>query len=257
MYEANVNGEDNIDGKLSLATSVPAEDSAGTWPDSMRAILLGRVARSEVPARRYWLRFLDAPLTSEIRLAGALDFDELMAAVPRILRCDASRVDRQTIQEWWEFAMRRRWFEQVGPRWGLTERADKDLRTERERVNSPDPRRLAAGIARWVLPTGLAGAIGVISAKYLSIDLAIVATAVLIIIGLLLAAATSRATDPSMDRWFARRACDWLEGRPVLWAFGANRESANFTRLYDAHDGGASGSDHSQFTAESRSAQPI
>lgn len=198
---------------------------------SLWAILTGRTPRSEVWVRRYWLRFLDAPLTSEIRAAGSLDFDELADAVPRILRCDEDRVDRETIQEWWEFAVRRRWLEPVGPRWGLTERADNDLRAEYERVNSPDPRRLAAGIARWVLPTGLVGAVGLLSAKYLSIDLAIVATAGVIIVSLLLAAAVIQVVRRPTDRWFARRACDWLEGRPIWPARGTNRGEAAFSRL--------------------------
>lgn len=203
------------------------------WPDSLFAILTGRVARSEVPARSYWLRFLDAPLAGEIRVAGALDFDELADEVPRILRCDVDHAHRETIHEWWEFAMRRRWLEPVGPRWGLTERAESDLRAEQERVNSPDTKRLAGNVSRWVIPSSLAGATGLLGAKYLSIDLAILAVAVVVIVGLLLAEAFSRATDPSTNRWLARRACDCLEGRPVPWAFGANRRSADFTRLYD------------------------
>lgn len=201
MSEINMDAEDNTHGEVALAAGVPAGGSVKpAWPGSLRAILTGRVGRSEVPARRYWLRFLDAPLAGEIRSAGALELDELVAAVPRILRCEEGRVDRETVQEWWEFAMRRRWLEQVDSLWGLTERAGKDLQTERERVNSPDPRRLAAGIARWVLPTGLAGAIGLISAKYLSIGLAIVATAVLIIVGFYL---LLRLHEPLIRPWIA------------------------------------------------------
>jgi hypothetical protein len=206
---------------------------ASAWPDSLFAILMGRVARSEVPTRRYWLRFLDAPLASEIRAAGALDFDELVAEVPRILRRDVDHVHRETIHEWWDFAMRRRWLEPVGPRWGLTERAEGDLRAEQERVNSPDPRRLAGGLARWVIPTSLVGFAGLASGRYLQLDAAILAMVGVIIVSLLLAEAFSRATDPSTNRWLARRACDWLEGRPVPWALGENRRSADFTRLYE------------------------
>jgi hypothetical protein len=209
---------------------------ASARSDSLSAILTGRVARSEVPARRYWLKFLDAPLGREIRLAGALDFDELVAAVPRILRCCESLVSRQTIQEWWEFAMRRRWLEPVGLRWGLTERARKELQEEQQRVNSPDPRHVAGGIARWVIPTSLVGFAGLASGRYLVLEAAILVMAGVIIVGLLLAAATSRATDPRTDRWFARRACDWLEGRPITLALGANRKPADFSRLYEGRE---------------------
>lgn len=235
MYDVNVNGGDDHD--RATTTRAPAvmpikqRARAGSRPDSRLAILMGRVARSEVPARRYWLRFLDAPMAKGFRDAGALDFDELVSAVPRVLRCHGGRVSSETVQEWWEFAMRRRWLEPVGPRCGLTEKAEKDLRAEYERVNSPDTKRLAGHVSRWVLPTGLAGAIGLISAKYLSIDLAIAGIAGVIIGGLLFAGAFTRATDPPMDRWFARRACDWLEGRPTTWALGANRKSADFSRL--------------------------
>jgi hypothetical protein len=234
MTEINMDAEDNNGGKLTLATSVPAGGTVRpVWPDSLRAILMGRVARSEIPARRYWLKFLDAPLAREIRLAGALDFDELADAVPRILRCDEDRIHRETIQEWWEFAMRRRWLEQVGPRWGLTVQARKELQEEQERVNSPDPKHLASGLARWVISTSLVGFAGLATGRYLVLEAAILVMAGVIIVGLLLAAATSRATDPSMDRWFACRACDWLEGRPMSWVLGANRQSANFIRLYN------------------------
>jgi hypothetical protein len=205
---------------------------ASVWPDSLVAILLGRVARSEVPARRYWLRFLDAPLAGEIRAAGALNFDELMGAIPRILRCDQGRVETATIEEWWEYTKRQGWLEPAGSLWRLSDRALGDLREEHERVNSPDPRHLASGLARWVIPTSLVGAAGLASGRYLVLEAAILVMASVIIVGLLLAAATSRATDPPMDRWFARRACDWLEGRPVPWALGANRKTADFTRLY-------------------------
>jgi hypothetical protein len=208
----------------------------GAWPDSLVAILTGRVARSEVPARRYWLKFLDTPLAREIRTAGALNFDELARAVPRILRCDESRVNRETIQEWWEYAQRRGWLEPAGTLWRLSDRALADLREEHERVNSPDPRHLAGGLARWVIPTSLAGATWLLGAKYLSLDLAVLSLGIVVIIGLLLSAAISHVTDPSTDRGLARRACDWLEGRPVPWGLGANRRPAEFTRLYDVHD---------------------
>jgi hypothetical protein len=44
---------------------------------------MGRVVWSEVPACRYWLRFLDAPLAKESRDVGALGFD--VGTVPRAL----------------------------------------------------------------------------------------------------------------------------------------------------------------------------
>lgn len=129
--------------------------------------------------------------------------------------------------------MRRRWLESVGSRWGLTERAEGDLRAEQERVNSPDPRHLAGGLARWVIPTSLVGFAGLVSGRYLVLEAAILVMAGAIVATLLLVAGAFRIVEPPMDRWLARRACDGLEGRPVPWAFGTNRESSDFTRLYD------------------------
>lgn len=235
MTEVKMKGSDNEDPAATDPAPVGSADHGirrTAWSDSLRAILTGRVARSEVPARRYWLRSLDAPLANEIRAAGALNLDELVGAVPRILRCDERRVKKATIEEWWEFAMRRRWLEPVGPRWGLTDRAHNDLRTERERVNSPDPKRLAGSVWRWVIPTGLVGATGLASGKYLVLEAAIVVVVGAIILGLLLSAGIQNVLDPPMDRWFARCACDWLEGRPIRQALGANRKPADFSRLY-------------------------
>jgi hypothetical protein len=87
MTGINMDAEDDTEGKSTLTTSVPAEDSTNAaWPDSRFAILMGRVARSEVPARRYWLRFLDAPLAKEFHASGAFDLEALAGAVPMILR---------------------------------------------------------------------------------------------------------------------------------------------------------------------------
>jgi len=171
-------------------------------------------------------------LAGEIRAAGSLDFDELAAAVPRILRCDESRVEIATIEEWWEYAKRRGWLKPAGSLWQLSNKALADLREEHERVNSPDPRHLAGGLVRWVIPTSLVGFAGLASGRYLVLEAAILVMAGVIIVSLLLAAGMSRAIERPMDRWLARRACDWLEGRPVPWAFGTNRRSADFSRLY-------------------------
>jgi hypothetical protein len=151
----------NHDDERIAPASAPAKRSTqAEWSDSLFAILIGRVARSEVPARRYWLRFLDAPLAGEIRAAGALDFNELVGSVPRILRCDESRVDGETLHEWWEYAKRRGWLKPVGSLWQLSNKALVDLREEHERVNSPDPRHLASGLALGDAyePRGLCGA---------------------------------------------------------------------------------------------------
>jgi len=165
------------------------------------------------------------------------------------------RLSRETIQEWWEYSKRRRWLEPVGSLWGLSEMGSRDLRAERERVNSPDPKRLASGVTRWVIPTSIVGFVGLAGGRYLVLEGAILVLAGAIIATLLLVAGALRILEPSVNRWFARRACDWLDGRPVRWAFGTNHQPADFCRLYAAHDRRASGFDHRQPTAESSTAQ--
>jgi hypothetical protein len=145
-------------------------------------------------------------------------------------------MDISTIKEWWEFAKRRRWLEPVGSRWGLTEKAEKDLQTERDRVNNPDPKRLAGSVAHLVIPTSLIGFAGLASGRYLQLDAAIFAMAAIIILSLLVVAGLSRAVDPPMDRWLALRACDWLEGRSIWPARGTNYDQADFSRLYHLAD---------------------
>lgn len=172
-------------------------------------------------------------MTGEIHDAGALDVDELAVAVPRILRCADGRIGTKTIEEWWEYARRRRWLESVGSLCGLSEMARRDLHSERERVNSPNPKHLAGSVTRWVIPTSLVGLAGLASGRYLVLEAAILAMAGAIIATLLLVAGTLRMLEPALDRWLARRACDWLEGRPVPWTLGANHKPADFTRLYE------------------------
>jgi hypothetical protein len=162
--------------------------------------------------RRGWLRFLDALLASEIRAAGALDLHELADAAPQILRCDKDRIRVETIEEWWEFAWRRGWLERAGGRCRLTETARGDLREQREQENSPDPKLWAREIARLAVAF-LAGAAGLFS-RNLEVTAAILIVASVIIVGLVLVAGIRRLIERPSDRWFARLACDSLEGPP-------------------------------------------
>jgi hypothetical protein len=239
MYEANMNGGDNQDQALatSALAALPVKQGRrrGRRPYSLLAILTGGVDRSEPPARRYWLRCLDAPFARAFRSAGALDVGELATEAPRILRCAEDQIDIATIEEWWEFSVRRGWLEatESGSLWRLTERARADLREERERINNPDPVRLAGNVARWALPTGIAGAVGIASGKHLELGVAILVVVGAAILGLLLAAGLWGLLEPRMDRSLACRACDWLEGRRIWPARGTNRGQAEFSRLYE------------------------
>jgi hypothetical protein len=171
--------------------------------------------RSDPRERRRWLRFLDLVLTDEIRDAGALTFEELVDLAARPLD---GRGSRATIEEWWEYARRRSWLEEYGDgRWRLTSSGREELREERRRVSQPDPLVGAKAVTKWVLAVGAIGAAGLLSGKYLTTGIAIVIICATIVVTLLLAALITRFLDPPTERWIARRACDWLDGRRVRW----------------------------------------
>lgn len=86
MDKMAVRDKSNRHGEPPPVSALAGDSASAAWSDSLVAILMGRVARSKEPARRYWLRFLDAPLAKEFRDVGALDFDGLVDAVPGILR---------------------------------------------------------------------------------------------------------------------------------------------------------------------------
>jgi peptidoglycan/LPS O-acetylase OafA/YrhL len=75
----------------------------------------------------------------------------------------------------------------------------------------------AKAIVKWVLPTVTIGAVAVLSGKYLASWLAILVVCATIALSLLILGLISRVVDPPLDRWIARRACDWLDGRRVVW----------------------------------------
>jgi hypothetical protein len=171
--------------------------------------------RSDPRERRGWLSFLDRVLTDEIRDAGALSCEELMQMAARPLE---GRASRETIEEWWEYAHRRSWLEEHETgRWRLTSTARREAHRTRRRVLGPDPVEGAKAIVTWVLPAVTIGAVALLSGKYLTSWMAILVVCATIALSLLIVALVSRFVDPPMDRWIARRACDWLDGRRVVW----------------------------------------
>lgn len=207
-----------------------ASSRGGRW-QRLFVILTQRISHGDaLRLRRGWLRFLDALLAGEIRAVGALDLHELADAAPRILHCDKDRIRVETIEEWWEFAWRRGWLERAGRRCRLTETARADLRAERERVNSPDPRLLARGL----IPIA-AGAAGLLS-RNLEVEAAILIVAAAIVVSLLLIAAVLRLIEPPFDRWLARLACDSLEGRLETRRLQTEQTWSPPKRLYDPGD---------------------
>jgi len=211
-----------------------ASSRGGRWR-RLFVILTERLSKGDaLRLRRGWLRFLDAPLAGAIRAAGALDLHELADAAPRILRCDKDRIRVETVQEWWEFAWRRGWLECAGRRCRLTETARTDLRAQREQENSPDPMLLARWIA-GVTITSAAGIAGLLS-RNLEVVAAILIVAGVIIVSLILVAALLRLIERPFDLWFARLACDSLEGRPGTWRLSPEQTSSPPKRLYDPGD---------------------
>jgi peptidoglycan/LPS O-acetylase OafA/YrhL len=94
------------------------------------------------------------------------------------------------------------------------------------------------------MPTSLVGFAGLASGRYLVLEIAILIMAGVIIVSLLLAVGMSRAIELPMDRWLARRACDWLEGRRIWPARGTSRGQVDFIRLYKLSEFGGPISDN-------------
>jgi hypothetical protein len=191
--------------------------------------------RSDPRERRRWLRFLDPVLTDEIRDAGAVSLEELMQMAARPLEGLASRA---TIEEWWEYAHRRSWLEEHGTgRCRLTRTGRKDLRVRREDVDGPDLADWAKTLTGWTLAGGAIGAASYLSGKSGELWIAIVAVCLIVALLLLVASPIARAVDRPMDRWFARRACDWLDGRRIRrWIRQHPAVEGEVRRLYEGDD---------------------
>jgi hypothetical protein len=169
--------------------------------------------RSDPRERRWVLRYLDLPLTDEIRDAGALSVDELIEMADRPL---GGRASRETIEEWWEYTRRRGWLEEhEAGRWRVSRLGREERHERRRRASQPDPLAGARAVTKWVLAVGVIGAAGLLSDRYTTTEIAILAFCAAIVVALLLVALMTKFLDPPVDRWIVHRACDWLEGRRV------------------------------------------
>ena len=191
--------------------------------------------RSEPRARRGWLRALDFVLTDEGRDARALSPEELIELAARPLD---GRASRETLKEGWEYANRRSWLEEHGTgRWRLTSTAREELHAIRRRITEPNPVEGVKAIMKWAVPAGAIGAAGLLSGKYLTTGIAIVVLCATVALGFVLAALISKLLDRPTDRWIARRACDWLDGRRVVWwILRLPAVNGDFHRLYQSQD---------------------
>jgi hypothetical protein len=195
--------------------------------------------RSDPRERRGWLRGLDLVLTDEIRDAGALSREELMQMAAQPLR---ERASRETIEEWWEYADRRSWLEEHGAgRWRLTSIGREEVQERRQRASQPDPLAGARAITKWALAAGVIGAASLLSGKYLTTGLAILAVCAAIVLGLLIVALVTSLLDVPTDRWIARNACDWLDGGRFRWWIRQHPAiEGEFRRLYQVDETTAS-----------------
>lgn len=167
--------------------------------------------RSDPRRRRSLLRDLDLVLGKEIRDAGTLSCGELFEVSEKPLRGKASRA---TITEWWEYAYRRGWLEEHGPgRCRLTSTANDDLHATHRREAGPDYLNWAKSLLRWAATAGLFGTVAILTQRNLSVYVTVfvwvMATASALAIGGLI----TRPIAAWMNCYFARRACDWLDGR--------------------------------------------
>jgi hypothetical protein len=189
--------------------------------------------RSDPRERRRWLRGLDFVLTDEIRDAGALSPEELMQMAARPLK---DRASRATIEEWWEYALRRSWLEEQGTgRWRLTSLGREEVREIRRRISGPDPADWARTLMRWMLAGGAIGAAGYLSGRSGKLWIVVLAVCLIFALLLFIASPIVRAADRPMDRWIARRACDCLDGRRFRrWIRQLPAVEGEVRRLYEA-----------------------
>ncbi len=188
--------------------------------------------RSDPRVRRRALRGLDLVFTDEIRDAGAVSLEELIEMAARPLRGEASS---ETINEWWRYARRRSWLEEYeSGRWRLTSRGEDEVREIRRRGSQPDPVEGAKAIVRWGFPAGVFGAVAFLGGKSLTAAIAVLVICGTIAASLLIAALVVWFVDPPFDRWLARRACEWLDGRRVrLWIRTVPAAEGKVVRLYE------------------------
>lgn len=192
-------------------------------------------ARSDLRERRWALRFLDLPLTDEMRDAGAVSLDELVEMADRPFE---GRASRETIEEWWEYSRSRSWIEeQEGGRWRVTGLGREELHERRRRASQPDPLAGAKAVIKWGLPAGVFASAVVLSGKSLTTAIALLLICGTVALSLLIVALIVWFVDPPLDRWIARRACDWLDGRRVgLWIRQLPAVEGEVRRLYEADE---------------------
>lgn len=196
-------------------------------------------SRSDPYKRRHWLRNLDSALCGEMEEAGALSCDELAELAARPLK---GRQTQEIVEEWWEYSYRRGWIEQHGDNRGLLSTIGRDgVHARRQSDAGYDPATLAKGILRWLLPAGTLYATGYLSHTYPKAVVAIVVVGIGVAVGLLLASPILAWGDRVIDRQGARRACDWLEDRPVRFAKDQADPANPSTRLYRPSDRSAPG----------------
>lgn len=150
-------------------------------------------------------------LGKELRDAGTLSCGELFEVSEKPLRGKASRA---TITEWWEYAYRRGWLEGHGPgRCRLTSTANDDLHVTHRREAGPDYIGWAKALLKWTAAAGLAGTAAVLSRPNVSTYGAVLGWVLATASALALGGLVTRPIYQWMNRHFARRACDWLDGR--------------------------------------------
>jgi hypothetical protein len=190
--------------------------------------------RSDPRQRRRWLRNLDSLLAGELEEAGALSCAELTDLAAEPLRGHASSA---TIEEWWEFAYRRGFLEEVGGgRCRLSASGRAEVRAARQRDAGLDQAALGRSILKWLLPASAVGVTAYLSGRHPGATVTIVAIAVGVAIGLILLAPLMRRFDRAVDQRFARHACDWLEDRPMAVVRDCASRALPATRLYSEAD---------------------
>lgn len=199
----------------------------------------GQNPRSNPRKRRQWLRDLDTVLGGEIEDAGALSCLELGELGAEPLR---GRGSPAIVTEWWEYAYRRGWLEQLPDgRCRLSAQGRADLAARRRSDAIVDQSALGRGVIKWILPAGTLGTAAYLSGRYPAALVEIIVIAFGVGIGLILLSPLVARWSHRIDVQNARRACDWLDDRPVFPARDRRQLARPAMRLYEADELSAPG----------------
>ncbi len=179
--------------------------------------------RDDKAVRRERLRRLDIALAGEVEQAGALSLDELQDEV-RARELLGRPTRDGTIQEWWEYALRRAVLEEAGAgTYRLSTFGREQLAASRARSSAP----IAPAVRRtikYALPSGVVAVVGTavaIADKNPGIGVGLIYLIGFLLVLLLAAEFADKLSaafiDPRVDKKAFAYHAAWLDGDTCRW----------------------------------------